>query len=496
MKKLQNLLQPMLFCCVLLLAQTSKAQFQNQPNAPDFDFTDLDGNTYNLYDMLDEGYVVLFMCGENVVCWQHESIVAALNPSWELYGPEGDNSMKIFFVDTDSIASESTLAFWQNVQETTPGEVNMPVTTDSLVADYTSQYNLLCPIVNYDGQVPGYLIDGGPSYFMICPDKVYHHFTGFGELNGVSVIGTHKDACFADLNSDVGIMSIESEPDYCVFEEEDNIEQVSLELTFNIKLATPFNSTDTMITELYQVEVYINGEYLETQDKDPLSDGQLSFYDVVKMNSIIVNPGDTVRFELQYPNDSYQGNNTLEFVVPIDINQTQTANSNDLTLHYNAVELPTPNPNFPLDETPGAFYFSIKKGEQVLYNFISNVDGEPYSINLQDGNCYKIRFTNQQKFGPELVDANNNTLLQLSPFAYFPSGFTPWLFFNVDADGDGNVSVSEQKFDKKTKKLEYFDLLGKRVADSFSELPTGVFIVLRHFEDGSVSTTKVLKHNL
>ena len=401
--------------------------------------------------------------------------------------------MKIFFVDYEEHATDSSLAFWQMMQDMQP-DLNIPVTNDSLVAAYTSLYNLSCPIVNYDGYIPGYEVNGGPSYFMICPNRDYHYITGFSILDGVSDITTHKFACEgADLSSDVGIMSVDSEPDYCVFSEEDEIELVSLEFTFNIKLAEPFISADSMITELYQVAIYINGEYIETQDKDPLADGLLAFYDVVEMSSIIVQPGDSVTFVLIYPDDSYEGNNTLEFVVPANISQTQTANSNDLTLFYNATELPTPDPNFPGDYPPGTFYFSIKKDNQYIYNQIPNIDGEPYSINLEDGNCYKIKFNNQQKFGPKLVDASNNTLVQLNPYAFFPVDYTPWLFFNVDADGDGNVSINQQTLDNQIVKIEYYDLLARKISDTFSDLPKGLFVELKHFKNKVIQSQKVIK---
>lgn len=62
-----------LLSAMLLAATGAMAQLPPNSNAPDFTTTDIDGNTQNLYDYLDQGYTVFLdisatWCGP---CWNY-----------------------------------------------------------------------------------------------------------------------------------------------------------------------------------------------------------------------------------------------------------------------------------------------------------------------------------------------------------------------------------------------------------------------------------------
>ena len=83
-----------------MAALAGSAQFGT---APDFNVTDLDGNTHQLYaDILDQGLIAVIdvsatWCGP---CWNlHNS--HALQELHEAYGPDGTNQLRVMFYEGD-----------------------------------------------------------------------------------------------------------------------------------------------------------------------------------------------------------------------------------------------------------------------------------------------------------------------------------------------------------------------------------------------------------
>ncbi|MBL6658105.1 MAG: hypothetical protein ISR00_00200 [Flavobacteriales bacterium] len=466
-----NLKVSLVLLFTIMFFKGAYAQFQSQADAPDAILTDLDGNTSSVHSLCEQGFIVILMIGEEAACWQTESVVGAMNPVWNLHGPDGDNKVRMFFVDNKPIAdTPQELQILENFP-IQPG----PLVTDSIVEIYTQQEGINFPVVNYDGDIPGYEFDLGPAYFMICPDKTYHYFAGFGEFATYASVIAHISECSgADMSSDVSLGGFKYQPQFCVIGD-----SVKLKPVLYSTLSTAFNTTDTMITQNYDIDIYKNGQFVETQNINPYSDNDITIVDFAYLDEILVEAGDSLRFVLQYPGDSYSGNNTQTFIVPYDLEQTPTATTSELLL-----SMVTPS------DAIGAPSFSIctYTGEG-LFSYQENYG--TYELELDNGICYEIQFSNQQDYAPVLKDLNNNIIISLEEFAFFPNGETPFLYFNVNNKQETGINTLDFPLESKHE-IIYYNLEGKKInINELSKLPKGsVYIRKSRSSNGTYSIKK------
>lgn len=145
-----------LFYAILCILFSSPlfAQLPNGSIAPDWTVDDIEGNTYNLYDILASGKSVIVdvsatWCGP---CWNYHN-TGPLHDVMEMYGPDGSDELMVFFVEGDVA---TTLADLQGTGSNTKG--NWVAGTNYPILDQAVIKNML--------QVSGY-----PTVMMICPDR-------------------------------------------------------------------------------------------------------------------------------------------------------------------------------------------------------------------------------------------------------------------------------------------------------------------------------------
>lgn len=129
---------PLLSLLVLLLsANVAVAQLQSGTIAPNFTATDINGETYTLYDVLDEGKIVVMdvfatWCPP---CWSYHQ-AHILEDLYKEYGPEGTNELMVFGIEADG---STTMADLQGSTSGSLGNwlngVSYPVIDDASIGE-------------------------------------------------------------------------------------------------------------------------------------------------------------------------------------------------------------------------------------------------------------------------------------------------------------------------------------------------------------------------
>ena len=137
------------------------AQLPSGSSAPDFTVTDIDGNTWNLYELLDQGKTVYLdffatWCGP---CWNYHNS-HAFKDLWEAYGPPGTNEAMVFSIEGDANTNHDCLY----------GPSGCVGGTQGNWVDGTPY-----PIVESSAVRASYSVAYYPTIYMVCPadKKVY-----------------------------------------------------------------------------------------------------------------------------------------------------------------------------------------------------------------------------------------------------------------------------------------------------------------------------------
>lgn len=144
------------------MAASVKISAQLQPGsiAPDFTAKDLNGQSWHLYELLDQGKIVLLEISATwcAPCWAYHNS-HAMHHFYEQHGPDGDKKAQVLFIEGDPKTNVNCLYGPSGCNDFTPG---------NWIADTPF------PIINDDSIAKWYEIGYFPTIFVVCPNrKIY-----------------------------------------------------------------------------------------------------------------------------------------------------------------------------------------------------------------------------------------------------------------------------------------------------------------------------------
>jgi len=325
------------FLCIIFYfsSQALIAQIPNGTIAPNFTLTDIDGNTHELYDYLDQGKSVLLdffavWCGS---CQSHASTIES---AYQAYGPNGSNSMMFL-----SLEAENS-------------------TTDAQCDNYGGfpwSSIISYPIINNTVNIPNlYAINYYPTVFIVCPDRT---------ISEVGQIGLNGIGNFVDNNCEM-----------MIYENDLSVKNISVNLENCGAGAHPIVEIENVGTNSVsnlELELFSNGELVESI---------LWQYNI--------NPNQSASIEFSLLTNSILYSNNIEVIIQEDDN---TANNN-LTTQFNLHQFINGSIDFTLylDQQPGQISWElIDAYGNILYegSGYGVALGEEYeSFNLPTNACY------------------------------------------------------------------------------------------------------------
>ena len=160
MKKYRLLVWALVFVLPL------SAQLPSGSQAPDFTATDINGQTWNLYDILAQDKIVVLEVSATWCppCWAYHNS-GAMQDLYAEHGPEGDNRLQVMFVEGDPQTNLDCLHGLPGCNYSSPGSyvegVDYPIFDNAAIAD-------------------SFQIVYFPTVFIICPNKKVYEVNPVG----------------------------------------------------------------------------------------------------------------------------------------------------------------------------------------------------------------------------------------------------------------------------------------------------------------------------
>ena len=262
------------FLAILLLAcvtQTGWAQLPDGSISPDFTATDLSGEEHNLYALLDSGYQVILdfsatWCGP---CWTYHTS-GVLDELYEAHGPEGTNTLRVFFIEGDDNTTQADLEG----------------TTGASQGDWITGTSY--PIIDNGGNIfADFECTYYPTIYTVCPNKILTQ-SGQASLVGHETLLNSATCTPASLPHDALLMDYVGQTSTCG----DNPAALSVRLmnngldtltacTIQVSKLLPFNQTEVLGSSDWQGELGTY-DYTTVDLLDVAIDGETSFvFDVI-----------------------------------------------------------------------------------------------------------------------------------------------------------------------------------------------------------------------
>ena len=323
------------------ISSLTLAQLPANSLGADFTITDIEGETHNLYDILDEGKTVILdlfatWCGP---CWNY----AATGVLEELQS-EYPDAVFCMAIEADPSTAESTI-FNSDLG-------NWTTVIDYMMADDPS------------GDIADdYALAYYPTIYKICPDRMV---TEVGQLSSVSAFMNEVNSCSqATYSKDMRIVSYTGDGTHCG----GTLQNASIQVQ-NYSLGASVNS--------FNVLTMVNGNIVNTT---PWS-GNLDTYEtaMIDLGSISNIPDNaSISFEVQYEGDMDSANNMLPAYV-----SGSTPSSVSVSLYIQTDNWAEETSWDLLDENGNIVDSGSGYSNNTTYEYDWNLDYGCYTFNIYD----------------------------------------------------------------------------------------------------------------
>jgi thiol-disulfide isomerase/thioredoxin len=169
------------------------AQLPQGSVAPDFTAQDVGGQNWHLYELLEQGKIVVLEVGATWCppCWAYHNN-HAMQQLYEAHGPQGDDKLQVFFVEGDPGTNVECLFGQDDCDEFTPGDwvagTSYPYLDNADIAD-------------------SFQVAYFPTIFVICPNKKAYQI---GQLNALELWEKASTCPVASGTNNAGIFDYDA----------------------------------------------------------------------------------------------------------------------------------------------------------------------------------------------------------------------------------------------------------------------------------------------